>query len=110
MPTPNLVESLRLFKEPDEIDALQTAVDLGDAAFTDVAERIEPGWTEKQVAWEIEKYIREHGGDGLSFDTIVAGGPVGRDAARLPARPQARERARASSSTWAATSTATCPT
>jgi Xaa-Pro aminopeptidase len=77
VPTPNLVESLRIFKEPEEVAALQKAVDLGDAAFTDVARRIEPGWTEKQVAWEIEKYIREHGGDGLSFDTIVAGGPWG---------------------------------
>lgn len=77
VPTPNLVESLRLFKEPGEIEALQKAVDLGDAAFTHVAERVEPGWTEKQVAWEIEKYVREHGGDGLSFDTIVAGGPWG---------------------------------
>ncbi|HYM15179.1 MAG TPA: Xaa-Pro peptidase family protein [Dehalococcoidia bacterium] len=77
VPTPNLVESLRLFKEPEEIVALQKAVDLGDAAFTHVAERVEPGWTEKRVAWEIEKYIREHGGDGLSFDTIVAGGPWG---------------------------------
>jgi len=77
VPTPNLVESLRLFKEPAEVEALQKAVDLGDAAFTHVAERVEPGWAEKQVAWEIEKYIREHGGDGLSFDTIVAGGPWG---------------------------------
>jgi len=77
VPTPNLVESLRIFKEPEEIVALQRAVDLGDAAFTDVAQRVEPGWTEKQVAWEIEKYIREHGGDALSFDTIVAGGPWG---------------------------------
>jgi Xaa-Pro aminopeptidase len=75
--TPNLVESLRIFKEPEEVAALQKAVDLGDAAFTHVAERVEPGWTEKQVAWEIEKYIREHGGDALSFDTIVAGGPWG---------------------------------
>jgi Xaa-Pro aminopeptidase len=76
-PTTNLVEALRLYKEPGEIEALQRAVDLGDAACTYVAERVEPGWTEKQVAWEIEKYIREHGGDGLSFDTIVAGGPWG---------------------------------
>lgn len=83
VPTPNLVESLRLFKEPGEIAALQKAVDLGDAACADVAQRVEPGWTEKQVAWEIEKYIREHGGDGLSFDTIVAGGPWG--AMRVPA-------------------------
>ena len=77
VPTTNVVEGLRQLKEPDEIAALQRAVDLGDAAFTDVAERVEPGWTEKQVAWEIEKYIREHGGDALSFDTIVAGGPWG---------------------------------
>ncbi len=77
VPTTNLVEGLRVMKEPSEIEALQKAVDLGDAAFTDVAQRVEPGWTEKQVAWEIEKYIREHGGDGLSFDTIIAGGPWG---------------------------------
>jgi Xaa-Pro aminopeptidase len=76
-PTTNLVEGLRVFKEPGEIEALQKAVDLGDAAFTYVAERVEPGWTEKRVAWEIEKYIREHGGDALSFDTIIAGGPWG---------------------------------
>lgn len=77
VPTTDLVEKLRVLKEPAEVEALQRAVDLGDAAFTDVARRIEPGWTEKQVAWEIEKYIREHGGDGLSFSTIVAGGPWG---------------------------------
>jgi Xaa-Pro aminopeptidase len=77
VPTPDLVEKLRIYKEPAEVEALQRAVDLGDAAFVNVAGRIEPGWTEKQVAWEIEKYIREHGGDGLSFDTIVAGGPWG---------------------------------
>jgi Xaa-Pro aminopeptidase len=77
VPATNLVESLRIIKEPEEVEALQRAVDLGDAALTHVAERIEPGWTEKQVAWEIEKYIREHGGDGLSFDTIVAAGPWG---------------------------------
>ncbi len=77
VPVTDLVERLRILKDAGEIDALQRAVDLGDAAFTHVAERVEPGWTEKQTAWEIEKYIREHGGDGLSFDTIVGGGPWG---------------------------------
>jgi Xaa-Pro aminopeptidase len=77
VPTTDLVEALRAIKEPEEVEALERAVLLGDAAFVDVARRIEPGWTEKRVAWEIEKYIREHGGDGLSFDTIVAAGPWG---------------------------------
>ena len=72
-----LVEGLRVVKEPEEIAALQAAIDLGDAAFEHVAGRIEPGWTEKEVAWEIEKYIREHGGDGLSFETLVGSGERG---------------------------------
>jgi Xaa-Pro aminopeptidase len=86
VPTTGLVEELRRIKEPEEIAALEAAVALGDAAFQEVAHRVRPGWTERQVAWEIEKYIREHGGDGVSFPTIVAGGPWG-------AMPHARPRA-----------------
>ncbi len=74
---PSLVEELRAIKEPEEIAAIQRAVDLGDEVFQAVAQRIEPGWTERQVAWEIERYAREHGADGLSFETIVASGPWG---------------------------------
>jgi Xaa-Pro aminopeptidase len=77
VPTDGIVEDLRAIKEPEELEALRRAVELGDAAFEDVAARIEPGWTEKQVAWEIEKYAREHGAEGLSFPTIVAAGPWG---------------------------------
>jgi Xaa-Pro aminopeptidase len=77
VPTDGIVEGLRAIKEPDELEALQRAVDLGDAAFQHVAAHIQPGWTEKQVAWEIEKYAREHGAEGLSFPTIVAAGPWG---------------------------------
>jgi Xaa-Pro aminopeptidase len=73
--TSDLVEALRAVKEPEELADIQAAVDLSDAALEDVAQRIEPGWTEKQAAWEIEKYMREHGGEAVSFDTIVAGGP-----------------------------------
>lgn len=75
--TTNLVEGLRLYKEPGEIAAIQSAIDIGDAAFAHVAQRIEPGWTERQVGWEIEKYVREHGGDALSFETLVGSGPRG---------------------------------
>lgn len=75
--SPPFVEQLRSVKDASEVAALQKAIDLGDAAFVNVSERVEPGWTEKQVAWEIEKHIRENGGDALSFDTIVAGGAWG---------------------------------
>jgi Xaa-Pro aminopeptidase len=75
--SPPLVSDLRAIKEPQEIEALQRAVDIGDAAFLHVAERLEPGWTERQVAWEIEKHARENGAESLSFPTIVAAGPWG---------------------------------
>lgn len=74
---PPLVSALRTIKDAGEVEALQRAVGLGDAAFAHVAARIEPGWTERQVAWEIEKYAREHGAEHLSFPTIVAAGPHG---------------------------------
>lgn len=85
VPTSGIVEGLRVLKELGEISALERVIALGDAAFEAVAARVEPGWTEQGVAWAIEKHIREHGGDGLSFETIVAGGPWG-------AMPHARAR------------------
>ena len=76
-PTNGLVESLRAIKEPGEIAALERAVHLGDAAFVHVSERLEAGWTEQRVAWEIERYAREQGAEAMSFPTIVGGGPWG---------------------------------
>lgn len=74
VPAQGLVQELRAVKEPQEIAAIQAAVDLGDAAYAHLLAHARPGWTERQAAWEIEKYIREHGGEAVSFDTIVAGG------------------------------------
>ena len=74
---PPIVTEMRAIKEPAEVEALQRAVDVGDAAFSAVAVRIEPGWTERHVALEIESEARRLGAEGLSFPTIVAAGPHG---------------------------------
>ena len=42
-----------------------------------VGATIEAGMTEEQVAWELEKTMRELGAEGPSFDTIVGAGPNG---------------------------------
>ena len=92
---PQLAPRTNLWSRPcgrsrsqEELDAIGRAVALGDAAFEHVAAQIKPGWTEKQVAWEIEKYARENGAERLSFPTIVGAGALGRDAARPAARPR----------------------
>jgi Xaa-Pro aminopeptidase len=74
---PPIVTQMREIKDPPEIEALQRAVDIGDEAFSAGAERIEPGWTERRVALEIETEARRLGAEGLSFPTIVASGPHG---------------------------------
>ena len=74
---PPLISELRAIKEPGEIETLQRAVDLGDETLAHIAASLEPGWTEQLVAWEIEKYAREHGAEFMSFPTIVAAGPHG---------------------------------
>jgi len=75
--TENLVEQLRAVKDADEIAAMERVVALGDAAFNHAAALIRPGWTELQAVRAIENYIKDHGGEGTSFTTIVAGGARG---------------------------------
>lgn len=77
VPTEGIVESLRSVKDESELEALRQAIALTDAALVHITTRIEPGQTESEVAWELERYMREHGSDGLAFDTIVGVGPNG---------------------------------
>ena len=77
VPAPKAVEALRMVKEPDELDALARAVHLGDDAFRHAAAVAHPGMTERELAWEVQRYAMEHGAQALSFSTIIAGGPWG---------------------------------
>jgi Xaa-Pro aminopeptidase len=73
-PTENLVENLRIIKTDPEIDVIKTSLSIAESAFTDCLQIIQPGITEKENAWEMEKRMRESGADGLSFPVIVAAG------------------------------------
>ncbi|MBM2826864.1 MAG: hypothetical protein HW403_928 [Dehalococcoidia bacterium] len=77
VPDSGTIERLSAIKEPEEVKALERAVALTDESFEFVAADLKPGVTEGEIAWRLEKYIREHGGEGLAFDTIVGGGPNG---------------------------------
>lgn len=72
-PTTGIVNSLRVFKEPDELAKIKRAVDITDAAFAHLVAVIKPGMTEKEGAWIIEKFMRENGADALAFAIIAAG-------------------------------------
>ena len=69
------MEGLRCIKEADELELIIKAVELTDTAFEQAKLIIQPGVTEKEAAWEIEKFLRQSGSEGIAFDIIVASGP-----------------------------------
>lgn len=75
IPTTNLVECLRSVKEPEELKFIIKASELTDATFEHVKAILHPGITEREVAWEIESFLRQNGSEGIAFDSIVASGP-----------------------------------
>jgi Xaa-Pro aminopeptidase len=75
VPTEGIVESLRAVKEPEEIELITQAAKIADTAMDYIRDNIRPGMTERETAWEIEKFMREKGSQSLPFDIIVASGP-----------------------------------
>jgi len=73
--TENLVEGLRAQKEPDEFKRIEKAAKIADKCFEHLLGFLKPGITEKEVANEIEWFVRNKGASDISFDPIVAGGP-----------------------------------
>ncbi|MFC2023560.1 M24 family metallopeptidase [Chloroflexota bacterium] len=77
VPLKDTVETLRAVKDDDEMDALRRSAALTDDSFAHMLEVIEPGMSERKVAWELEAYMRTHGASRVAFDLIVAAGPNG---------------------------------
>lgn len=75
--TIDLVENLRTVKSADDVKLITRAVEIADEAFDIVAPTVEPGMTELDVAWDLERTMRECGAESISFDIIVGSGANG---------------------------------
>lgn len=64
---------LRIKKDKKEISAIQKACEIGDETFTFILKKIKSGITEKEIAYEMENFIRKKGAE-ISFRTVVAFG------------------------------------
>jgi Xaa-Pro aminopeptidase len=71
----HLIEDLRQVKETAEIEAIERAAALTDAAFDHILGFVRAGMREVDVAVELEGFMRLSGSEGLAFDAIVASGP-----------------------------------
>ena len=73
--TEGLVESLRTLKDRSELEYLEKAAALSDAALEEVLPGVQQGISEIELAWELESFMRRNGSEPLPFDIIVASGP-----------------------------------
>jgi Xaa-Pro aminopeptidase len=62
---------LRLEKSPDEIAALQQAIDISEIALSEVLDMIRSGMTERFIAAQLKLRMLSNGAEGFSFDPIV---------------------------------------
>ncbi len=72
-------DPLRRTKDAAEIDALRTVAQATDSVVDEIRSLGSAviGWSESELASEIEKRLASVGGDGVSFETIVGAGPNG---------------------------------
>ncbi len=75
VPTEDIIETLRVVKSEEEIEATRKALHLAENAFLQMVPTLTSGMTERDVAWALEQEIRGAGAEALSFPSIVASGP-----------------------------------
>ena len=66
--------ALRLVKTPQELEKLRQAQQLTESGFSHILSFIRAGRTEREIALELEFFIRRQGAEGVSFDFIVVSG------------------------------------
>lgn len=71
--TEGIVEKVRAIKDRYELESLRKACKLTDNTLSNILTNVRLNMTEKELAWEVEKFIREHGGE-LAFPSIVSFG------------------------------------
>ena len=79
-----LVLGLRAVKDASEIALMREAQAITDAGFAHLCSFMRPGLTEREVAFELEFFMRRQGSEGLAFPSIVAAGPHGASPHAVP--------------------------
>lgn len=74
VPMNERISGPRRIKDQFEIKKIAAAEALSDKAFADFLANFRYGMTEREIALELEFYMRKNGASGTSFETIVASG------------------------------------
>ena len=68
------ISSLRQIKSVEETECIKKSQEITDNAFAHILNFIKPGVTEREIALELEFFMRKSGSEGVAFDTIAVSG------------------------------------
>lgn len=74
LPSKNICGEARKLKTEGEIACIRRAQSITDACFAHILSYIRRGMTEREVAAEMEYFMKKHGATGLAFETIAVSG------------------------------------
>ncbi len=74
IPIGEIFNDFKKIKDSEEIIKIKNAIKIADRAFSHILKIVRPGITEKEIALEIEFYMKKQGASALSFDTVVVSG------------------------------------
>jgi len=74
LPSANPATEIRKRKNSQELQFIKKAVEIADKAFLHLLDYVRPGLSEKEIALELEFFMRRLGGTKNAFETIVASG------------------------------------
>lgn len=77
VPFHHLVEQMREIKDVQEIGLLKDAASLLDSGYRYLLGIVKPGMTERELANQLDFWMKEHGASAASFPTIIASGTNG---------------------------------
>jgi Xaa-Pro aminopeptidase/Xaa-Pro dipeptidase len=74
IPLEHELKNLRAIKDVQELTHIHKAIDISSKAFLHMMEILKEGVVEREVALEMEFFMKHEGAEGLGFDIIIASG------------------------------------
>ncbi len=68
------IKNLRAVKDSQELSLIRAAIDLSTKSFSHIMEILREGAVEKEVALEMEFFMKKNGAEATGFDIIIASG------------------------------------
>ena len=87
----NAIKDQRMIKSPEEVAKIEAAQAITDAAFEHILPFIKEGVTERELALEIEFFMRNNSAEAVAFDLIVAAGKSGSQCHAVPGANQVQK-------------------